>query len=291
MNTQPATPAKKDISPGTSGLISLTDQEFLSLTTFVKKKYGINLAKKRVLIEGRLSNMLRERGLTTFQQYMDILFKDTSGAEVTTLLNRITTNHSFFMREREHFDFLESNVLPYLERIRSTQHDLRIWSAGCSAGQEAYTMAMAIDEYFGPNKPKWDTTILATDISMNVLEKAKKAVYAEENIRDIPEKWRSKYFTTLPDGNYQVCDKLRKEVVFRPLNLMEPFQFRKPFDLIFCRNVMIYFDGPTKENLINKYYNVTANGGFLFIGHSEVINKETTHYRYIKPAIYQKGGQ
>lgn len=278
-------------APVSTGLINLTDKEFVSLVSFVKKKYGINLEKKRVLIEGRLSNMLRERGLTTFQQYMDVLFKDSSGAEVTTLLNRITTNHSFFMREKEHFDFLQSNVLPYLERAHGTTRDLRIWSAGCSAGQEPYTMAMAIDEYFGAHKSMWDTTILATDISMNVLDKAKKAVYQEENIKDIPAKWRSKYFVKLNNGDYQVCDKIRKEVVYRPLNLMEPFNFKKPFDLIFCRNVMIYFDGPTKEALINKYYNVTSPGGFLFIGHSEVINRETTHYNYIKPAIYQKGGK
>lgn len=273
-----------------SGLISMTDQEFNTLTSFIKKKYGINLIKKRVLIEGRLSNMLRERGLATFQQYMDVLFKDTSGSEVTNLLNKITTNHSFFMREKEHFDFLTSQVLPYLERTHPNR-DLRIWSAGCSAGQEPYTMAMAIDEYFGAQKSMWDTTILATDISMNVLEKAKKAVYAAENIKDIPAKWRQKYFKTLPDGNFQVSDKIRKEVIYRPLNLMEPFNFKKPFDLIFCRNVMIYFDGPTKENLINKFYQYTANGGFLFIGHSEVINRDTTHYNYIRPAIYQKGGK
>lgn len=272
-----------------SGIIKLTNNEFETLTSFVKQKYGINLIKKRVLIEGRLSNLLRERGITTFQQYMDVLFKDTSGSEVTILLNKITTNHSFFMRESEHFTFLQTQILPYLEKTR-TNHDLRIWSAGCSAGQEPYTMAMAIDEYFGTNKPLWDTTILATDISMNVLGKAKEAIYAAENIKDIPEKWRKKYFNALPDGNFQVCDNIRKQVVFKTFNLMEQFVFKKPYDLIFCRNVMIYFDGPTKDALIQKFYSATANGGFLLIGHSEVINRETTKYTYIKPAIYQKRG-
>lgn len=273
-----------------SGLITINDKEFLSLTKFVKQKYGINLEKKRVLIEGRLSNMLRERGFTNFQQYLDVLFQDGSGSEVTALLNKLTTNHSYFMREREHFDFLHTHVLPYFESTRP-KHDLRIWSAGCSAGQEAYTMAMAIDEHFGSKKSLWDTTILATDISMNVLEKAKKAVYLPDNIKDMPEKWKKKYMIQQPDGTYQVCDKIKKQVVFRPFNLMNPFMFKKPFDLIFCRNVMIYFDAPTKEALIKKFYHATTNGGFLFIGHSEVINRETTNYRYIKPAIYQKGGR
>lgn len=273
-----------------SGLISITDQEFLSLITFVKQKYGINLEKKRVLIEGRMSNMLRERGFSNFKQYLDVLFQDNSGSEVTTLLNKLTTNHSYFMREREHFDFLQSHVLPFLERIHPG-HDLRIWSAGCSAGQEAYTMAMAIDEYFGAQKSLWDTTILATDISMNVLDKAKKAIYTEDNLKEMPEKWIKTYMNRLSDGTYQVCEKIQKQVIFRPFNLMDPFLFKKPFDLIFCRNVMIYFDGPTKDTLIQKFYNTTANGGFLFIGHSEVINRETTNYRYIKPAVYQKGGK
>lgn len=270
-------------------MISLTDREFTELTTYVKSKYGINLIKKRVLIEGRLSNMLRERGLTNFQQYLDILFKDNSGSEVTTLLNRITTNHSYFMRESEHYTYLTEHVLPYLTKDRPN-HDLRIWSAGCSAGQEAYTMAMAIDEFFGGQKSLWDTTILATDISMNVLDKARQAIYAPENIKDIPQKWKAKYFDAMGDGNFQVCEKIRKQVIFKPGNLMEPFVFKKPFDLIFCRNVMIYFDGPTKETLVNKFYQCTAVGGFLFIGHSEVINRETTRYSYIKPAIYQRKG-
>lgn len=273
-----------------AGLISLTDKEFNTLTSFVKQKYGIDLTKKRVLIEGRLSNMLHERKLATFQQYFDILFKDNSGSEMTILLNRLTTNHSYFMREREHYDFLQQTVLPYLTRTRGN-HDLRIWSAGCSAGQEAYTMAMAIDEYFGANKGNWDTTILATDISMDVLERAKKAAYPADQVKDIPDKWRKKYTKALPNGDIQVVDKIRREVVFRPFNLMDSFNFKRPFDLIFCRNVMIYFDAPTKENLINKFYQYTAPGGYLFIGHSEVINRDTTQYQYIKPAIYQRGGR
>lgn len=271
-------------------MITINDNEFNTLVTFVKQKYGINLEKKRVLIEGRLSNVLRERGLKSFQEYIDLLFKDTSGTEVTNLLNRITTNHSYFMREKEHFDFLSSTVLPYLVQQHQRDKDLRIWSAACSAGQEPYTMAMVIDEYFGAQKSMWDTTILATDVSMKVLETAKKGVYTPDLVKDIPEVWKNKYFSRLPDGNFQVCEKIRRQVVFRPMNLMDPFVFKKNFDLIFCRNVMIYFDGPTKDRLVDKFYQVTAPGGYFFIGHSEVINRDRTQYTYIKPAIYQKRG-
>lgn len=271
-----------------SGLIHLTDADFLELTRFVKQKYGIDLSKKRVLIEGRLSNVLRERGITNFQDYLKIIKNDASGTEVTGLLNRITTNHSYFMREQEHFSFLQKQVLPYLCRVHARDHDLRIWSAGCSAGQEAYTIAMAIDDYFGPEKSKWDTTILATDISMKVLDKARRAVYSEDNLSGLSAQWRAAYLKKQPDGQYQVCEKLRREVVFKPFNLMETFSFKKPFDLIFCRNVMIYFDNPTRDKLVRQFYDVTAPGGYLFIGHSEVINRDVTEYQFLEPAIYQK---
>ena len=271
-----------------SGLIKLTDKEFTSLVSFVHKKYGINLSKKRMLIEGRLSGTLKARGITSFGQYLELLFKDESGSEMTTLLNKITTNYSYFGRESQHFDFLFNVALPYLEKTRSS-HVLRIWSAGCSTGQEPYNIAMVIDQYFGAKKGMWDTTILATDISQNVLGKAKAAIYPESNLKDLSPLWRQKYFESQPDGNYQVCQKIKKEVIFRTLNLMDPFVFKKPFDIIFCRNVMIYFDAETTDRLVDKFYNVTAPGGYFCIGHSEVLNKEKAKYKYLAPATYQRG--
>lgn len=268
-------------------MVELTDKDLRELADFVEKKYGIVLIKKKMLIQGRLSHMLRERGIHSFREYMDLLYKDKSGTEITNFLNRITTNHSYFMRESEHFHYLADQVLPYFEQHRPNKL-LRIWSAGCSAGQEAYTLAMAIDEYFGPRKAGWDTTILATDISMKVLERAKGAIYQETEIKDVSPAWKLKYFTKLPSGEYQVCEKIRKEVIFRPFNLMDPFQFKHPFDLILCRNVMIYFDMETKEKLVDKFYQWTVPGGYLFIGHSEGINRTATKYNYIQPAIYRK---
>ena len=151
-------------------------------------------------------------------------------------------------------------------------------------------MAMVIDEYFGTRKSLWDTKILATDISMNVLTKAKAGIYSEEDLKDVPGKWRIKYFTPVGENKFQVCDKIRREVIFRPFNLMNSFQFKKPFDLIFCRNVMIYFDAPTKAQLVQKFYDWTAPGGYLFIGHSESISGDRSRYAYVQPAIYQKRG-
>ncbi|MCI8351742.1 MAG: protein-glutamate O-methyltransferase CheR [Oscillospiraceae bacterium] len=267
-------------------MIRMTDAEFAELTGFVKQTYGIDLTKKRVLIESRLAHELHQRGFTNFHQYLDAVRSDKTGSEVTTMLNKLTTNLSFFMRENEHFTYLAQQVLPFFEKTRKN-NEFRIWSAGCSTGQEAYNIAMVIDEYFGSRKGKWDTTILATDISMRVLSKAQQGIYTEAELKDLPPAWRTKYFTALPKGNYQVCDRIRKEVVFRPGNLMEPFHFKRPFDLIFCRNVMIYFDAPTKDSIINKFYDWTSPGGYLFIGHSESVGSNT-RYSYIQPAIYQR---
>ena len=282
MNNQPKHP---DTSQ--SRIVRMTDKEFSTLTNFVKTKYGIDLTKKRVLIESRLTPELHRRGFDSFQQYMDVVFQDKAGNEIITLLNKLTTNLSYFMRENEHFNYLLQHVLPYLEKTR-TNHVVRIWSAGCSTGQEAYNTAMVIDEYFGPRKSSWDTTILATDISMQVLTKAQKGIYTAEELKDLPARWRMKYLVPLSDGRFQICEKLRKEVIFRPGNLMEPFHFKKPFDLIFCRNVMIYFDAQTKMELVNKFFDWTADGGYLFIGHSESISGTGSHYTYVQPAIYQR---
>ena len=181
---------------------------------------------------------------------------------------------------------MEQELIPYFLKTRKN-NEFRIWSAGCSSGQEAYNIAMVLDQYFGARKGNWDTTILATDISMKVLTKAQKGIYTEQELSGLPPAWRTKYLVPRADGTFQICDKIRREVVFRPGNLMEPFHFKRPFDLIFCRNVMIYFDGPTKDSIINKFYNATSEGGFLFIGHSESIGNNS-RYQYVKPAIYQR---
>jgi len=267
-------------------LVKITDDEFNKLVSFVYDRYGITLSKKRQLVEGRLSHSIKERGLHSFKEYMDLLANDRTGDEMINFLNRVTTNHSYFARETEHFDFLLQEALPYLEKTRT--RELRIWSAGCSAGQEAYNIAMTMDQYFGNRKSQWDTRILATDISMNVLDKGKAAIYPEDNIKDLPPQWKSKYLTRLHDGSYQVNEKIRKEVIFKVFNLMDQFVYKKPFDIIFCRNVMIYFDQETRNRLVNKFYDATAEGGCLLIGHSEVLDKEATRYRFIRPSIYQK---
>lgn len=270
-------------------MIYIKDSEFKQLTGYMKAKYGINLTEKRHLIEGRLCNMLEQKGFTNFSDYMEFVFQDVSGNQMSSLINKLTTNHTFFMREAGHFNYFRDTVLPYLE-VNSRSKDLRIWSAGCSSGEEPYTLAMVMADYFGNNKAMWNTKILATDISVKVLETAEKGMYSAESVNTIPKYWLSKYFNKIDNESYQVSKEIRSEVIYRNFNLMnEVFPFKKKFHVIFCRNVMIYFDHKTKMDLINKYYDMTEPGGYLFIGHSESLNKEETRYQYIMPSVYRKG--
>ena len=269
-------------------LLEMTDQEFTQLSNFVKQRYGIDLTQKRTMIQGRLTHDLRSRGIPSFQEYLNILHNDSSGTEITNLLNRLTTNLSYFLRENEHFDFMTKVIMPQWERTIKN-HDVRIWSAGCSAGQEAYTTQMVIHEYFGSHKGLWNTTILATDISMKVLNKARAGIYTHDELKDIPPAWKSKYFVPSGADSLQVCDKIRREVVFKPFNLMDNINFKGgAFDLIFCRNVMIYFDTETKKKLVKRFYDWTKPNGYFFISHSENLNSLDSQYKYVHPAIYQK---
>lgn len=270
--------------------MEITDAEFKRLVKFMYDNFGINLAAKRVLVQGRLGNMLRDRNFKSYGDYLDAVENDKTGAEVTTILNKLTTNHTFFMREPEHYTFMKDVVLPYSIKV-CKDHILRMWSAACSSGEEVYTMAMLIDQYFGADKAKWDTRILATDISQNVIGKAKTGIYQEEGMKGLSKEWKARYFNRLTDGSYEICQGIKDEVIFKTFNLMDPMPDKykaKPFDLIFCRNVMIYFDQPTKQALVNRFYDVVKPGGYFFIGHAESVNRQDTQFDYIKPAIYRK---
>ncbi len=270
--------------------MEITEAEFQRLVKFMYDNFGINLSAKKVLVQGRLGNMLKERGFTNYNDYIDTVLKDTTGAEVTTILNKLTTNHTFFMREPEHYTFLKETILPYMVETCSKDHVLRIWSAACSSGEECYTTAMLIDQYFGAEKAKWDTRILATDISQSVIGKAKTGIYQEDGMKGLSNDWKARYFNNLGNGKYETCQGIKDEVIFKTFNLMDPMPDKykaKPFDLIFCRNVMIYFDQPTKQALVNRFYDVVKPGGYFFIGHAESVNRADTQFDYIKPAIYR----
>ena len=268
-------------------MLTLTDQDFQRLYVYIKQNYGIDLSKKKQLIVSRLSHTLAAQGFRDFKGYVDEILSGRDTDMVTAMLNKLTTNYTYFLREEAHFKYFQEIVLPDLERKHARDKSLAIWSAGCSSGQEPYTIAMALNEYFGTRRSLWKIQLLATDISVNVLTKACNGIYENESLNDVPQLWKTKYFKRLPNGNFQVSDSIRKSVDFRTLNLMDPFRFRKPFDIIFCRNVMIYFDQPTKDALVRRFYDATVPGGYLMISHSENLGKNNP-YATVAPSTFQK---
>ena len=268
--------------------MKIEDKDFFKLRDYVKSHYGVNLEKKRALIEGRLSNSITQCGFDNFHDYIEDVLKDISGAKINMLMTRLTTNYTYFMREETHYKFMENVALPYWASSIKDR-DLRIWSAGCASGEEAYTTVMVLSEWFGAKKRGWDTTVLATDISVRVLDMAKRGVYPKEHFEHLPAAWTEKYFTKIADEEYKVTDDMEKEVVFSQFNLMGDFgRFRKKFHIIFCRNVMIYFDSQTKAALAKKFYDKLEPGGYLFIGLSETLSGISGDFQQVAPAIYRR---
>ncbi len=270
-------------------MIAITDKEFFELRDYVLANYGIDLTKKRMLIQGRLTGTLAQKGCASFSQYIDRVKNDKSGVEVQQMLNKLTTNLTYFLREKEHFDYLTNTVLPEFEQ-KFKGRQLRVWSAGCSSGEEPYTLAMTLADYFAAKGGNSRFVILASDLSQDVLNQAQRAVYAKEGLKDVPQAWLSKYFTKLDGDDYQVKDSIKNTITFRIFNLMDPFRFTKPFEIIFCRNVMIYFEKQKKDALIDKFYQWTAPGGYFFISHSENIGRMDTGYKMVRPSSFKKEG-
>lgn len=269
-------------------MLTINDEQFLRLTDYLKRNFGVNLTKKRTLIESRLNNYLVRSGYTDYAAYLDYALGEPTGKEVGQILNILTTNYSYFMREWEHFRYFRDVVLPGIAPdIRDG--DLRTWSAGCSTGQEPYTLAMILSDFLKERDLQWDAKILATDISEKALSAAKKGVYKDESLQKVPTMWKLSYFDKLSPSEWAVKDTLKKEIIFRRFNLIEgSFPFRKQFHIIFCRNVMIYFNEETKRDLISKFYDATAKGGYLFVGQSESLDKSRTDYQFIMPSVYRK---
>ena len=267
----------------------MTDLEFRRISMYLKDRYGIDMTHKKEIMDGRLSNMIRIRGFDNYDAYMNTLMQDPSGEMEKELVNLLSTNHTYFMREFEHFEYMKKVVLPYLRKKEENIQDLRIWCGAASSGEEPYTLAMLLVDFFGLEHDKWDTTVLATDISTGVLQTAVRGVYKKEQIAELPDNWKRRFFRSVGEGEYfAITDELKNEVLFRQFNLMDDFPFRKKLHVIFLRNVMIYFDRPTKQNLIKKLYDVLEPGGYLFVGRTETIEKGNVPFELVEPSIFRK---
>lgn len=271
----------------------LQRSEYELLRDFIYQKCGINLGDHKLqLVQSRLNKRLRQLGLETYKEYYERLVAQKDDEEMTILLDSISTNTTHLFREKHHFDVLVEQLREWTSAKGARRNStIRIWSAGCSSGEEPYTLAIVATELFRADAPK-RVKILATDISTRVLERAEAGRYGEAALAQAPENLRRTYFTKVRGSKqpeYDVSDRLKKLITFKRFNLMSPaFPFRNLFDVIFCRNVMIYFDRETQETLVNKYAKHLAPDGLLFIGHSESLNRISHPLKYVAPTVYRK---
>lgn len=269
--------------------LELSEKDFTRFADFIKLNYGINLTQKKSLIENRLKNTLISKGYDSFSKYIDNIIKENNSNDIELMLNKLTTNYTYFMREEQHFKFFKNVILPYLLEKNKSRKMFSIWSAGCSSGDEPYTISMILKDFMGSKAKEWDTRVLATDVSNNALNLAKQGVYDEQALKGVPSDWKKKYFKeTSEKDKYQVSDEIKNNVIFKNFNLMNPIKFKIKFDVIFCRNVMIYFEKDTKTDLVRRFYDATHPGGYLLIGHSESLDKSQYRYNYIQPATFRK---
>lgn len=269
-------PAKGLPPPAVIGVYRITDEEFRTFRRLIHEDAGISLSEaKRQLVCSRLTKRLRHFGFQTFRQYYNYLMtQDHDGTERLQMINCLTTNKTEFFREGHHFDFLRKHVFPWVRRrLRLGEPKrLRLWSAGCSSGEEAYSLAITVQEEFG-ELPGWDIKILASDVATNVLHKAEAGLYAEESLTCVPQVLRRKYFLQGQHGQSDgVCvrPELQEMITFRRINFIaDSWPIHTQFDAIFCRNVAIYFDRNTQRRLFNRLAEYLLPGGYLFVGHSE----------------------
>ncbi len=271
----------------------LTESDFRKISDLVYKHCGINLHDgKKELVRARLAKRLRVGKFKNFPEYMKHVMQDKSGREFSILIDSLSTNLTSFFRENEHFMFLKNKFLPVvMEKERANRNfKIRAWSAGCSSGEEPYSIAITLlDTVEGQGR--WDVKVLATDLSTDMLESARKGVYDQQRVLPVPNLQKSKYLTLKHDDNnkmFEVNRNLKELVVFKYLNLMNDWPIKGPLDFIFCRNVMIYFDKPTQERLINRFWELLDSGGVLFTGHSESLTGVRHKFSYVQPTIYMK---
>lgn len=267
--------------------MNIGDPEFNKIASFMLSSYGIDLSKKRVLIENRLRNLVLASGNDNFKDYLEAVFKNpTLRQEMVTCL---TTNYTYFYREDLHYEYMVKQALPAMMEGIHIPYTAKLWSAGCSAGDEAFTAAMFLRDFMDNNRLFGGFSITATDISSNMLAQAREATYTPERLSKLPQPMQKKYFTQREDGKFIVKKELTDRVKFSELNLMDAFPPNfTGFDIIFCRNVMIYFTPEIRKQLSKKFLQALKPGGYLFIGMSESIPAAEIGFKMIRPSIFVK---
>ncbi len=265
------------------------EKDFRFIVGLVGERTGIVLSdSKREMVYSRLTRRVRELGIKDYTSYCNML-RDGDPNELINFTNALTTNLTSFFREPHHFEYLANTVLPAIEANKKHQR-LRIWSAGCSSGEEPYTIAMTVREVL-PESSGWDIKIIATDLDSNMVEKAKSGIYVNERVTGIDKRRLRRWFLKGKgnnQGKVRIKPELQELITFKQLNLLHDWPMREAMDVIFCRNVVIYFNKDTQKKLFSRYSDLIADHGHLFIGHSESLNKVTDDFKLIGKTIYQK---
>lgn len=269
---------------------TFTDQNFNHIRTIVTEHSGIVLSDaKRDMVYSRLVRRLRALGIKKFDDYCTLL-EDQNHKEFTHFINAITTNLTSFFRENHHFEMLANEILPDIMQRNQSSKKIRIWSAGCSTGMETYSIAIVLKEII-PEHQDWDVKILATDLDTNVIDTAAQGIYQADRVTGVSDERMARWFMQGQGANedkLKVSKELRQMVTFKPMNLLQPFPFKGPIDIIFCRNVVIYFDKETQKVLFDRFANIHANSSYLFIGHSETLYNVTDRYQLLGNTVYKK---
>lgn len=273
----------RTMTTSTSNMNQLSAAEFKKVKEIIYNYCGIDLQQgKEALVQSRLMKRVRRLGLQNISEYFKYLGNDASGVEFLNMVDVITTNKTSFFRENKHFDFMRAVVLP-----KAAGRDVKWWSAGCSTGEEPITCGITLHE--ARKEHAWSSVkILATDISREVLTIAKNGIYPTQRMEDVPAPILKKYFEPTYEGHYQIIDSIRDMITYGRLNLMENWPMQGDFQIIMCRNVMIYFDRKTQQELVNKFHALIEPGGYLFLGHSESISADNKNFKNVAPAVYQK---
>ncbi len=280
-------------APARQREFGFTDADFESLRALARELAGINLTDgKRELVYGRVSRRLRQLSLTSFADYRALLAGPDGPGEIGEFINAVTTNLTAFFRENHHFEYLRDQVLAQRVADAQASRRIRVWCAAASTGEEPYSIAMTIAEAI-PDWQRWDIRILATDLDTNVLKHAETAIYNEDRVRDMPRALLTKYFTRGAEGDaprYKVKSELAQMITFRQLNLIQPLPMGGPLDVIFCRNVIIYFDKDTQRMLFGRMAPLQKPGATLFLGHSESLFKVSDAWKLVGKTVYRRDG-
>lgn len=266
----------------------ITSAEYKKLQDFIYDKLGLDFdEKKKETVTTKIIKITNRRGMNNPQEYIQYILSTSDTASIQEFFNEITTNTTEFFRESDHFDYIAKNINAIIANIPRIKRngEIRVWNAPCSSGEESISTAIVLKEYLPPNIK---IIILGTDISEKILTKAARGIYTESECKGLTKNYILKYFMKQPDGFYKVNDDIKKCITYRLFNVKDDFKFNKGFDMIFCRNLMIYMDNDFQQQLVNKFYDVLEPNGLFFIGHSESMLNKKHNYKYVQTALYKK---